>query len=94
MSQSQSLSFSYVCSTGCVRRKERILLSTPMVFFPLTLSALISSHFSLGYVLDGIPKTTAQAKDVFGSGEEVDHAIMPGGCPICVECVYDLRENS
>lgn len=30
-----------------------------------------------GFVLDGLPKTLQQAKDIFGQGEEVDMAIMP-----------------
>eukprot|EP00047_Mylnosiga_fluctuans_P001361 m.219923 g.219923 ORF g.219923 m.219923 type:complete len:665 (+) comp10277_c0_seq1:1060-3054(+) len=30
-----------------------------------------------GYVLDGFPKTTAHAKDIFGAAEEQDTAILP-----------------
>jgi hypothetical protein len=29
-------------------------------------------------VLDGLPKTLQQAKDIFGQGEEVDSTILPG----------------
>ncbi len=40
---------------------------------------------SAGYVLDGVPKTMNMSKEVFGQGEEINMAIMPG---ISYEAVY------